>query len=122
MPPQVVVTLPVPAWSVGEGAPTAMKIAGIAGLLSVALALAGGIIDQMWQFPPTSASSAEIAAYADAHHSALLTATLITAFAVSLWLVFGAGVWVRLRTALDPEDVLLSSCFALALASFVTML
>jgi hypothetical protein len=101
-----------------EGSP--MKLAGVAGLVSVALGSAGGIVDQMWQFPATGSTAAEITAFVHAHRTALLAASVLNTAAVSLLLVFGAGVWVRLRHA--TTESLLSACFAVGLLSFVTLL
>jgi hypothetical protein len=37
----------------------ATKLAGLAGVLSIALGIVGGIVDQMWTFPGTGAAVAE---------------------------------------------------------------
>jgi hypothetical protein len=59
-------------------------------------------------------------AMADAHRSALLVAMLLYTGAVALWLVFGAGVWLRLRGAAE-RDSLLPACFAFGTVAFVTL-
>jgi hypothetical protein len=98
-----------------------IKLAGAAGVLGVALGSAGGIVTEMWQFPGTGSTAAEITAFVDAHRSALLAAMVLNTAAVSLWLVFGAGVWLRLRQATGAES-LLSACFAFGLVAFVTLI
>jgi hypothetical protein len=98
-----------------------MKLAGVAGVLSITLACAGGIVAQLWQFPETGSTAAEITAFVHAHRPALLAAMLLNTAAASLWLVFGAGVWLRLRQATGTES-LLSACFAFGLVGFVTLI
>jgi hypothetical protein len=46
---------------------------------------------------------------------------LLSTAAVSLWFVFGAGVWLRLRQARATES-LASACFGLGLVGFLTLL
>lgn len=96
-------------------------LAGIAGLLSIALAVVAGAVSQMWDFPPTGATAAEIAAYVAEHRSALLVAMVLNTSAVTLWLVFGAGVWQRLRR-IAGSDSLAATCFAFGFAGFVTLI
>ena len=97
------------------------RLIGIAGLASIALGIAGAIVDQMWTFPGTGATAGEIAGFVHAHRSALLLAMVLTTAAVGLWLVFGVGVWVWLRETSSSESVL-SVCFLVGLVSFVTLL
>jgi hypothetical protein len=98
-----------------------MRFSGLAGLVSLALGVAGVIIDEMWRIPGTGASAGEIAGYVDAHRSALLVAVILTAVTVALWLLFGVGVWVWMREAAGGDDFL-STCFVVGLVSFVTLL
>ncbi|MGB7588746.1 MAG: hypothetical protein WBM00_08565 [Solirubrobacterales bacterium] len=99
----------------------AIKLAGLAGLLSIALGIAGVIIDQMWTFPGTGATAGEIAGFVHAHRSALLAAMVLNTAAVGLCLVFGVGVWQWLREATGGESAM-SMCFLVGLVSFVTLL
>jgi hypothetical protein len=99
----------------------AIKLAGLAGVLSIVLGIAGVPVDKMWTFPGTTSTGAEIASYVDAHRSALLIAMALSAAAVWLWLVFGVGVWLRLREATGGDSVL-SACFLVGLVGFVTLL
>jgi hypothetical protein len=99
----------------------AIKLAGLAGVSSIALGIAGVIVDRMWTFPPTGSTAAQIAGFAGAHRSALLAAMILTTAAVGLWLMVGSGVWLWLRGATGEESVL-SACFLVGLVSFVTLL
>jgi hypothetical protein len=101
--------------------PSDLRLAGLAGLLSIPLGVAGVLVDRMWTFPATDASAARIASFVGAHRSALLLAMALTTTAVALWLVFGVGVWVWLRE-MSTGDGLFSSCFLAGFASFVTLL
>ncbi len=105
----------------GSATYSAIKLAGLAGLMSIALGIAGAIVDEMQTFPGTGASASEIAAYVNGHRSALLVAMLLSTIAVGLWLAFGVGVWVWLRETTGSVSVL-SVCFLVGLVSFVTLL
>jgi hypothetical protein len=100
---------------------TRTKLAGIAGVLGVALPVVGVFVLPIWQFPGTSASASELTSFALRHQSALPAAMVLNAGGVSLWMIFGAGVWLRLRDA-GGEDSLPAACFAFGLISFVTLL
>jgi hypothetical protein len=104
-----------------RAADRAIKLAGLAGLASIALGTAGAIVDQMWTFPETGAKAGEIARYVGGHRSALLVAMVLSTAAVGLWLVFGAGVWLWLRETTSSVSFL-SVCFLVGLVSFVTLL
>jgi hypothetical protein len=99
----------------------AIKLAGLAGVVSIALGIAGSIVDEMRTFPGTGAKAGEIAGYVDAHRSALLVAMVLSTAAVGLWLPFGVGVWVWLRETTGSVS-LLAVCFLVGLVSFVTLL
>ena len=98
-----------------------LKLAGLAGIASVALGVIAVPIDQMWSFPATGATGDEIALFAQAHRTALLVAMFLTTITVGLWLVFGIGVWLRLREATGTESIL-SACFLAGLICFVALL
>jgi hypothetical protein len=105
----------------GGATGSAIKLAGFAGLASIALGIAGAIVDEMQTFPSTGATGGEIAGYVGAHRSALLVAMALSTVAVGLWLAFGVGVWVWLRETTGSVSVL-SVCFLVGLVSFVTLL
>ncbi|HEY8814536.1 MAG TPA: hypothetical protein VIP57_05460 [Candidatus Dormibacteraeota bacterium] len=104
-----------------DGRSNALRLAGLAGILSIGLGVAGVFVDQMETFPGTGSTAGEIASFVNAHRPALLVAMLLNAAGVSLWLVFGAGIWLWLRETTGGESIL-SACFLLGLASFVTLL
>jgi hypothetical protein len=98
------------------------KLAGASGVLGFALATVGSaVVSPLWQFPGTGSTAAEITGFVVAHRTALLAAMILTTAGVSLWLVFGAGVSLRLRQA-TGADSLLWACFAFGLVGFVTLI
>jgi hypothetical protein len=111
----------VAAERTGSTTYSTIKLAALAGLSSIALGLAGVIVDQMWTFPGTGATAAEIAGFVDAHRSALLVAMVLSTGAVALWPIFGVGVWLWIRDAAGGESFL-SVSFLVGLISFVTLL
>src|SRR5690349_19541321 len=102
-----------------------MKLAGAAGVLGFAFAAIGSVVvglfngATLFEFPATTASPAEIASFVAEHRSPALAAMVLNTIGVALWLVFGAGVWLRLR---ESGESVLSACFALGLAGFVTLI
>ena len=102
-------------------AAASMRLAGAAGLLGCALGVVGGLAVDILDAPATTASAAEIVESVQGDRTALLVGTLLSTAAVSLWLVFGAGVSLRLRRASGPES-LAAACFALGFVGFVTFL
>jgi hypothetical protein len=98
-----------------------MKLAGAAGLLACALGVAGTIVVDIFDSPATTASAAEIVESVQGERTRLLVGMLLNTAAVSLWVVFGAGVWLRLRRASGPES-LASACFAFGFIGFVVLL
>ena len=98
-----------------------MRLAAAAGLLGCALGGAGSIAVDLLDAPATAASAAEIVESVKGDRTALLVGMLLSTAAVSLWFVFGASVWLRLRRATGPES-LASACFAFGFVGFVTLL
>ena len=107
--------------SIGLSDAASLRFAGAAGPLGCALGVAGGLIVDLLHAPATTASAAVIVESIDGHRTALLAGTLLSTAAVSLWMVFGAGVWLRLREA-GGGDSLASACFAFGLVGFTTLL
>jgi hypothetical protein len=105
----------------GSATHEAVRLAGLAGILSTALGIAGVFVDEMWTIPGTAATAGQIAGFVDTHRSALLIALLLSTIAVSLWLAFGVGVWLLMR-ATAQEESFLAVCFLAGLVSFVTLL
>jgi hypothetical protein len=98
-----------------------LRLAGAAGLLGCALGVAGSLIVDIFDAPATTASAVEIVGSVEEDRTALLVGMLLSTVAVSLWLVFGAGVWLRLRRASGPES-LATACFAFGFVGFVALL
>ena len=90
-----------------------LRLAGFAGILSVGLGIAGIVVDEMETFPGTGSTAGEIASFVQAHRPELLIAMLLNTAAVSLWLVFGAGVWLWLRETAGREVTTLGARLAL---------
>jgi hypothetical protein len=107
--------------AVGPSAAASMRLAGAAGVLGCALGVAGSLVVDILDVPATTASAAEIVESVDQDRTALLVGMLLNTAAVSLWSVFGAGVWLRLRRASGPES-LASACFPFGFVGFVTLL
>ena len=104
-----------------------MRAAGVAGVLGPVLAVVGSVVvgaitgTSVLDMPPSDASGAEVAAFAAEDRGAAFAALVLNALGVAGWLVFGAGVWLRMRAAAGGET-LASACFALGLAGFVTLI
>jgi hypothetical protein len=102
-----------------------MKLAGWAGVLGFALAAIGSAVvglfvdASIFDFPGSQAPGAEVASFVAAHRSSALAAMILNTLGVSLWLVFGTGVWLRLR---EGGESVLSASFALGLAGAVTLI
>jgi hypothetical protein len=96
------------------------RLAGAAGLLGCALGVGGSVVVDILHAPTTTSSAAEIVESVE-DRTAMLVGMLLNTAAVSLWLVFGAGVWLRLRRVTGP-DSLGSACFAFGFVGFVTLL
>jgi hypothetical protein len=94
---------------------------GAIGVLGVVVPAVGLIILPIWRFPPTGASGLQIVAFAGHHRAALQAVMLSYTLGVSLWMMFGGVVWVRLRSALEP-DSWSPTLFAVGLVGFVTLL
>jgi hypothetical protein len=101
--------------------PNSTKLIGTIGVAGVALpAVGSALFAPTWDFPGTGATAATITAYVVAHRDALLAGVLVNAVGVTLWGLFGVGVWLRLRRW--GGESYLSACFLLGVVSFVTLL
>lgn len=100
---------------------TTGRVGGLAGVLGIAVPLAGLLILPIWKFPRTGATGGEVSAFITDHRPALKAMMVLYTLGVGLWLVFGAAVWSRLRESLPPTSVL-PTCFAAGVIGFVTLL
>ena len=99
-----------------------LTLTGWAGLAGTAFgALGSAAVVQLWDFPGTQTSAAELADFIADDPTSLRISMLLNTIAISLWLVFGAGLWQRVRRT-EGLDGFLSACFAVGLVSFVTLL
>jgi hypothetical protein len=98
-----------------------IKLAGATGVVSIALAAVAALIAPMWDLPPTDASPAQIRDFFADDRTGFFVTMVVNTAVVSLWLVFGAGVWLRLRRAARGQGTLLAE-FALGFVSLVTLL
>jgi hypothetical protein len=95
------------------------KALGLVGILGFAIPAAGSVLlAPTWQFPATGASGAEVLDYVRAHQTALQVGALLDAVGVTLWGVFGMGVWSELRERQRP----LADCMLAGFAWLVPLL
>ena len=101
--------------------PSSTKLIGTVGVVGVAVPVIGSaLFAPTWDFPGTGATAAEITAYVVEHRDALLAGVLVNAIGVTLWGLFGVGVWLRLRQG--GGESYLSACFLFGVVSLVTLL
>jgi hypothetical protein len=98
------------------------RVVGAIGVLGFLVpALSSVFLAPTWDFPATDASGTAVAAYVAEHRDALLAGVVLNAVGVTLWGMFGVGVWLRLRDATDGGSYA-SACFLFGVVSFVTIL
>lgn len=97
------------------------QLGGIAGVASIGIASVGVAVVPIWTFPATSETAGQIGGFAAQQRGALQVMMLLYAAGVTLWLVFGATVWARLRSLLAPESDL-PTVFGAGLIGLVTLL
>ena len=83
--------------------------------------LAAIFLAPVWDFPATDSSAESISAYVRDHLDELRAGVLVNSIGVTLWGVFGAGIWLRLRRA-EGGETLWSACFIAGVSSLVTLL
>ncbi|MGI8679598.1 MAG: hypothetical protein ACR2LX_13125 [Jatrophihabitans sp.] len=93
-------------------------IAGVAGFL---IPTASNLLVPIWQMPSTSASGSQVARFVIDHQAALRGAVVLDTVGVTLWMVFGGAVWLRLRRA-SASDTLATSLFGVAFSGMVLLL
>lgn len=92
-----------------------------AGILGVVIPSSGLAIVPIWTFPGTGASGEQIARFAAQHRPALELMMVTYAIGVSLWLVFGVALALRLRREL-PAGSVAPTCVGAGVIGFATML
>src|SRR5436305_14412547 len=74
------------------------RVLSVVGILGFAVPALGSVLfAPTWDFPGTDASGASVLAYVSEHASSLRVGVLLDALGVTLWGLFGLGVWSRLR-------------------------
>jgi hypothetical protein len=99
----------------------AARVARWTGVLGILIPTIGLVIYQIWSFPGTRASGADIASWAAANHGRLVATMLFYTIGVTMWLTFGAAVWSYLRNRL-PTGSTLPIGFGAGLIAYVTLL
>jgi hypothetical protein len=93
-------------------------IAGVSGVLA---ATASNLLVPIWTMPSTSASGAQVARFVADHQAALRGTLVLDTVGVTLWMVFGGAVWLRLRRA-SAAETLAPSLFGAAFSAMVVLL
>ena len=97
------------------------KLVGAAGVLGFAVPAIGSLIlAPTWDFPASTASGTSVASYVLEHQSALQFGALLDAIGVTLWGLFGVGVWQLLRQ--NGQDRFLLGCFLAGVLWMVSLL
>jgi hypothetical protein len=95
--------------------------AGLAALIAIAVAVGVTAFAPLWLFPSTTTSGVTLTRYLADHRGSIEAMMVGYTLAITLWLVFGAGVLVRLRSASVPTSIC-PAAFAVGLGGFVTLL
>src|SRR4051794_40874659 len=92
-----------------------------AGVLGVALPVVGLFVLPIWEFPGSSSSGSQVLDFVRVHQESLQWVMVLNTVGVSLWMVFAAATWSRLRRVTGDADPLIA-CFALGAGGLVTLL
>ncbi|WP_375490277.1 hypothetical protein [uncultured Jatrophihabitans sp.] len=103
---------------------TAVRVAGLAALTSIASATIGLAILPIWDFPATGATSTALTAFLVDHRARLQLMMLMYTLGVTLWLLFGTAAAAHLRQVVGRTDgnAALVRCFAAGISGFVVLL
>jgi hypothetical protein len=93
-------------------------IAGVSGFL---IPMASNLLVPIWQMPSTSAPGSEVVRFVIDHQVALRATLVLDTVGVTLWMVFGGAVWLRLRRA-SASDTLATSLFGVAFSGMILLL
>ena len=93
----------------------------IAGVTGIVIATASNLLVPIWSMPSTSASGAQVARFIFDHHVAFRATLALDVLGVTLWMVFGGAVWLRLRRA-SISDTLATSLFGVAFTGMIVLL
>lgn len=98
-----------------------MNVGVIAGVSGFLIPMASNLLVPIWQFPATSASGRHVAHFVIDHQAALRAVAVLDTVGVTLWMIFGGAVWLRLRRA-SGCDTLATSLFGVAFGGVVLLL
>lgn len=98
-----------------------INVGAMAGIVGFAVPTASNLIIPIWRMPSTSASGAQVAVYVVQHQAAFRAVVALDTVGVTLWMVFGGAVWLRLRRA-SGADTLATSLFGIAFGAMLTLL
>lgn len=98
-----------------------MNVGVIAGVAGVLLPTLSNLLVPIWQMPTTSASGARVAQFVLEHQGALRATLVLDVIGVTLWMVFGGAVWLRLRRACGA-DTLATSLFGVSFTGMALLL
>lgn len=101
--------------------PMRWTVGAWAGVIGAAMPVIGLFILPIWDFPGTTSTAAQVLHFVGAHKMSLQWVMILNTLGVSLWMVFGAATWSRLRQVTDDADPL-TACFALGVGGLVTLL
>lgn len=98
-----------------------INVGMIAGITGIVIATASNLLVPIWSMPSTSASGAHVARFVLDHQVAFRATLALDVVGVTLWMVFGGAVWLRLRRACT-SDTLATSLFGVAFTGMVLLL
>jgi hypothetical protein len=94
---------------------------GLAGILGIAIPVVGVVVLPIWDFPATGSTGEQIRDFVMRDRVALQSMMATYTVGITLWLVFGAAVWVRLRRAAAPGSSL-PTMFGAGTVAYTTLL
>jgi hypothetical protein len=113
---------PLPANGAAPITAQTTRLTGYAGIASFVLIIVAALIARpLWNAPGTSASGAEVAAYAHDARGRTIASLFIYSLAMGLFLCFAAGLWAFLRQK-EPAPQPLSATFAFGAVALVALI
>jgi hypothetical protein len=98
-----------------------MNAGAFAAVAGIAVPSGGLLVLPIWRFPGTDSSGADIVRFISDNRASLQTVMTLNTVGVTLWLVFGAALWARLRST-ARRDLSLIAIFGAGLIGFITLL
>jgi purine-cytosine permease-like protein len=86
------------------------KLVGVIGVAGfIVPAVSSVLFAPTWDSPDTDATAHAISAYIVEHRHTLLVGVVLNAIGVTLWGMFGVGIWLRLRRVSGGGNYVLHS-------------